>query len=480
MILDIQIITWKYFFGAGILGLFLSTVIIIIVLKLANSNFLKQRKLALRDQHLEPVSRFGGIGLFWGFLGVIFIFWILPINNNFIGLENLPQDRLAGLCIGALFAWLLGLSDDLFNLRVRWKLLGQILISILAIILGFEINRIQLPFLQNIQLGIWSWPITIIWIVGIINSINLIDGLDGLASGLTIVALIYFGAFCWWQEQFSLLLIIFILIGVTIGFLAFNKPQASIFMGDSGSMFLGYVMAVISIWTTDIPGRGPSVLPILILAVPIIDTGFALFRRFFKGIPFYSADKDHLHHRLIARGFSVTQAIMILIGFSALFGFIAIMAFKIINFLGFSILLSIFLTYILLYWLGYEEIRDPFGTIKHKYDHRKRRLLMLSLSEEIDDFFAKDPDLESVFRSFHYFTKLANVSSSELKINGETLKKSGELISSHKILSYKIESFEVILTLDESSSKINSDQKENLLEKGSIALIGRLRQIKNF
>ena len=154
MFLEIQTISWKYFIGAGILGLFLSTILIIIVLKLLNSNFLKQRKLALRDQHLEPVSRFGGIGLFWGFLGVIIIFWLLPINNNFISLENLSQNRLAGLCIGSLFAWLLGLSDDLFNLRVRWKLLGQILISILAIILGFEINRIQLPFLQNIQLGI--------------------------------------------------------------------------------------------------------------------------------------------------------------------------------------------------------------------------------------------------------------------------------------------------------------------------------------
>ena len=94
------------------------------------------------------------------------------------------------------------------------------------------------------------------------------------------------------------------LIGVTLGFLAFNRPQASVFMGDSGSMFLGYLLAIISIWVTDISGRGSSVIPLLILAVPVIDTGFALFRRFFKGIPFYSADYDHLHHRLIARGFS--------------------------------------------------------------------------------------------------------------------------------------------------------------------------------
>ena len=105
---------------------------------------------------------------------------------------------------------------------------------------------------------------------------------------------------------------------------------------------------------------------------------------------------------------------------------------------------------------------------------------MLSLSEEIEEFFAKDPDLESVYRSFHYFTKLANVYSSELKSNGEIIKKSGEIIPSHKILSYNIESFEVILTLDESSSKIDSDLKEHLLENVSIALIKRLQQIKPF
>jgi UDP-GlcNAc:undecaprenyl-phosphate GlcNAc-1-phosphate transferase len=448
-----------------------------ITLYLVNSKLQQQRKLSLRDQNIEPVSRFGGIGLYWGFLGVLLLLWWIPVEKQLIGLEYLPQNRLAGMCIGGLLAWGLGFVDDVIDLRARWKLTGQIILSVLAIGLGFEINTIQVPVLQIINLGPWSWPITILWIVGVINAINLIDGLDGLASGLVIIALACFGILCLWQGQYSLLILIFVLVGVTLGFWLFNRPQASIFMGDSGSMFLGYVMALLSIWVTDLPGRGPSALPLLILAVPILDTGFALFRRFFKGIPFYSADKDHLHHRLIARGFSATQAMLALVGFSTLFGVIALMAYRITNFLGFSFLLGLSLAYILLYWLGYEVIRSPLSSIKEQTDHRKRRNLLLSLSEQIEEFFAKDPDSESVFRSFSFWTKLAGVSRFEVRINNKIVSQSGTEDPLHRILSFRQGSCAMLLALDESSLTIDSDFKGNLLESVSMALMRRLEQL---
>jgi UDP-GlcNAc:undecaprenyl-phosphate GlcNAc-1-phosphate transferase len=415
--------------------------------------------------------------LYWGFLGVLLLLWWIPVEKQLIGLEYLPQNRLAGMCIGGLLAWGLGFVDDVIDLRARWKLTGQIILSVLAIGLGFEINTIQVPVLQIINLGPWSWPITILWIVGVINAINLIDGLDGLASGLVIIALACFGILCLWQGQYSLLILIFVLVGVTLGFWLFNRPQASIFMGDSGSMFLGYVMALLSIWVTDLPGRGPSALPLLILAVPILDTGFALFRRFFKGIPFYSADKDHLHHRLIARGFSATQAMLALVGFSTLFGVIALMAYRITNFLGFSFLLGLSLAYILLYWLGYEVIRSPLSSIKEQTDHRKRRNLLLSLSEQIEEFFAKDPDSESVFRSFSFWTKLAGVSRFEVRINNKIVSQSGTEDPLHRILSFRQGSCAMLLALDESSLTIDSDFKGNLLESVSMALMRRLEQL---
>ena len=474
---QMQINFWKYLFGAGVFGLILCSILIMITLYLVNSKQLQQRKLSLRDQNIEPVSHFGGIGLFWGFLGVLLLLWWIPVEKQLIGLEYLPQNRLAGMCIGGLLAWGLGFVDDVIDLRARWKLTGQIILSVLAIGLGFEINTIQVPVLQIINLGPWSWPITILWIVGVINAINLIDGLDGLASGLVIIALACFGILCLWQGQYSLLILIFVLVGVTLGFWLFNRPQASIFMGDSGSMFLGYVMALLSIWVTDLPGRGPSALPLLILAVPILDTGFALFRRFFKGIPFYSADKDHLHHRLIARGFSATQAMLALVGFSTLFGVIALMAYRITNFLGFSFLLGLSLAYILLYWLGYEVIRSPLSSIKEQTDHRKRRNLLLSLSEQIEEFFAKDPDSESVFRSFSFWTKLAGVSRFEVRINNKIVSQSGTEDPLHRILSFRQGSCAMLLALDESSLTIDSDFKGNLLESVSMALMRRLEQL---
>ena len=475
---QMQINFWKYLFGAGVFGLILCSILIMITLYLVNSKVQKQRKLSLRDQNIEPVSRFGGIGLYWGFLGVLLFLWWIPVEKQLIGLEYLPQNRLAGMCIGGLLAWGLGFVDDVIDLRARWKLTGQIILSVLAIGLGFEINTIQVPVLQIINLGPWSWPITILWIVGVINAINLIDGLDGLASGLVIIALTCFGILCLWQGQYSLLILIFVLVGVTLGFWLFNRPSASIFMGDSGSMFLGYVMALLSIWVTDLPGRGPSALPLLILAVPIIDTGFALFRRFFKGIPFYSADKDHLHHRMIARGFSATQAMLALVGFSTLFGVIALMAYRITNFLGFSFLLGLSLAYILLYWLGYEVIRSPLSSIKEQTDHRKRRNLLLSLSEQIEEFFAKDPDSESVFRSFHFWTKLAGVSRFEVRINNKIVSQSGTEDPLHRILSFRQGSCAMLLALDESSLITDSDFKGNLLESGSMALMRRLEQLE--
>lgn len=474
---QMQINFWKYLFGAGVFGLILCSILIMITLYLVNSKLQQQRKLSLRDQNIEPVSRFGGIGLYWGFLGVLLLLWWIPVEKQLIGLEYLPQNRLAGMCIGGLLAWGLGFVDDVIDLHARWKLTGQIILSVLAIGLGFEINTIQVPVLQIINLGPWSWPITILWIVGVINAINLIDGLDGLASGLVIIALACFGILCLWQGQYSLLILIFVLVGVTLGFWLFNRPQASIFMGDSGSMFLGYVMALLSIWVTDLPGRGPSALPLLILAVPILDTGFALFRRFFKGIPFYSADKDHLHHRLIARGFSATQAMLALVGFSTLFGVIALMAYRITNFLGFSFLLGLSLAYILLYWLGYEVIRSPLSSIKEQTDHRKRRNLLLSLSEQIEEFFAKDPDSESVFRSFSFWTKLAGVSRFEVRINNKIVSQSGTEDPLHRILSFRQGSCAMLLALDESSLTIDSDFKGNLLESVSMALMRRLEQL---
>ena len=266
---------WKLLISGGMIGLLLCSLFVIIVLYRLSPMLQSRRERSLRDQHREPVPRFGGIALFFGFIGTLIIVWLLPFEKRGLGFQLLSENRFAGLCIGGFLAWALGFCDDIIQLRARWKLTGQIGIAFLAIGFGFEINLVLIPFLQTVNLGLWSWPLTVLWIVGVMNAVNLIDGLDGLASGLSIIALSFMAVICWWMSQLNLLLLIIILIGVTLGFWSFNRPPATIFMGDSGSLFLGYSVAVLSIWIPGTQAGTQSILPILILAVPILDTIFA-------------------------------------------------------------------------------------------------------------------------------------------------------------------------------------------------------------
>ena len=470
---------WKILISGGMLGLLLSSVLMLIVLYRLSPRLQSRRQRSLRDQHINPIPRYGGIALFWGFLGALMLVVWLPFEQRGLDLHFFKDNRLFGLCLGGMFAWGLGFADDVLILRTRWKLIVQIGIAIMAILFGFSIQAVQIPFFQIINLGIFSWPVTIFWIVGMMNAINLIDGLDGLASGLSIVALTFLAAICWWQGQLFLLLLIVILAGVTIGFWSFNRPPALIFMGDSGSLFLGFTLSVLCIWVSEIPSGIHSTIPLLIMAIPIIDTTFSVFRRILKGIPFYSADNDHLHHRLISKGFSPTQAMYILIIVSILFGGLALMSNHLNHFQGFAYLGAIILTYLLLYWLEYDVIRKPIISFLGQSDEKKNRILMLALGDQIEMFFDKDPDRESIIRSFQFWTEIAGVSRLELRKNDSVVWQTGPENQAHRILMFQHTEWELRMALPESSWKVDSDVKGNLLERVSIEFLVRLKQLES-
>ena len=469
---------WKLLISGGIIGLILSSVLVMIVLYRLSPLLQSRRERSLRDQNRELVPRFGGVALFWGFAFTLLIVWLLPFEQRGLGFQLLSENRFTGLCVGGFLAWVLGFCDDIFQMQARWKLTGQIGIAILALAFGFEINLVQIPFLQTVNLGLWSWPLTLFWIVGAMNAVNLIDGLDGLASGLSIVALICMAVICWWMSQLTLLLLIIILIGVTLGFWSFNRPPATIFMGDSGSLFLGYSVAVLSIWIPGTQAGTQSILPMLILAIPILDTIFAVFRRLLKGIPFYSADNDHLHHRLISKGFSPPLAMAFLVLSAMLFGGLALMAFSLSHLQGYVFLAAIILAYLLLYWLEYDVIRKPLNSLWGQSEHRKSRNLMLALCEKIDDYFAKDPDQESIIRSFHFWTEIAGVSRIELRKKDLVFWQSGPENKLDRMIMFRRGAWEIRVALPESSWKIDSDVKGDLLERVSLAFLTRLEQIE--
>ncbi|MBT5995576.1 MAG: undecaprenyl/decaprenyl-phosphate alpha-N-acetylglucosaminyl 1-phosphate transferase [Candidatus Marinimicrobia bacterium] len=464
-------------FAGGLLGLITSSILMMIVLHRLSPYLNSYKQKSLRDSHTTPLPRLGGISIFWGFILTLLIIWFLPFDERGLSLESLPQYRLMGLLLGGLLAWSIGIVDDLFDIHIRWKLLGQGGIAMIAIMLGFEILSINLPFIPKFSLGFLSWPVTILWIGGVMNAVNLIDGIDGLASGISIIALLVLASICWFESQYVLLLVILALIGTTFGFFSFNHPPASIFMGDSGSLFLGYSLAVLSLWVTKAENSIHTAVPLLILAIPLLDTGFAFFRRFLKGIPFYSADKDHIHHRLITKGYSPFFVLLVLTFISLLFGLMAIFAYTNPFYHGYSYLGGAILAYLILYWLEYDIIRNPLSTMFHKKTHQKRRSLMMAIGENIDSFLEKEPDQESVLRSFVYWTDLVEVSQSELSYNGNLVWQKGSEYSSQRMLLFKKESWELRLALPESSWTVDSDVKGNLLEKVSMALLSRLEKI---
>ena len=268
-----------------------------------------------------------------------------------------------------------GIIDDIKEIKPLVKLAGQLLAAIVAVGFGIRIQEISLPFLGAPEIGeTLSIIITICWIVGITNAINLIDGLDGLSSGISVISSISLLIIFILNGSSTLsILLITALAGALVGFLPFNFSPAKTFIGDSGSNFLGYCLAVISIlgvaktYTAMV-----IVIPIIVLAVPIFDTLWAIVRRLKKGKSLkaiVSADNGHLHHKLVQRGFSPKQSVLILYGISATFGIFAVILFE----SGIWKALSFMLMVLVAIALGYKNFEnnksenDKYECIECKY-----------------------------------------------------------------------------------------------------------------
>ncbi|WP_138419884.1 glycosyltransferase family 4 protein [Aquibacillus sediminis] len=287
-----------------------------------------------RKIHKVVTPRLGGLAIFLGALtGAIYL------GPN--------HDYLLEITIGAIVIVVTGLLDDKYQLRPVVKLLGQLLAAGCLLYGGLIIERINVPLLGLVELNTTvSILITTLWIIGIANAINLIDGLDGLASGISAIALTSILIMAIADQRVVVIYLCVILIGSNIGFLFHNFHPAKIYMGDTGSMFLGYMIAVISIL-----GLFKNVtlfsfvIPVIVLAIPIFDTLFSIIRRANKGTGIMMPDKQHLHHQLLAAGLSHRNTVLLLYGFSMTFGVLAIL------FSGASIGLSLIITLIVLFLL---------------------------------------------------------------------------------------------------------------------------------
>lgn len=208
--------------------------------------------------------------------------------------------------------FLLGLIDDIFDLSPHIKLFAQLGIATITFLLGVRIEILSNPLGDPINLGLFSFPLTILWLVGIANAVNFIDGIDGLAGGVIMITAITLGLVAVYSNQPSSALIAFLLAGSVMGFLVFNFYPAKIFMGDSGSLFSGFILAGLSV-TGVVKSVAVSILlPILIFTVPIIDMSFSVFRRISSGNNPMTADNEHIHHKLLKSGLSKNRTVGVL------------------------------------------------------------------------------------------------------------------------------------------------------------------------
>lgn len=272
-----------------------------------------------RKVHAKIMPRMGGLAIFLSFLLTFLLTFIV------FGDKLSTQMSILSFLIGAVIIIIIGIFDDIYELRASIKFLGQIVAALIMVIWGgIEVEFINLPFDGEIHFGFMSIPITVLWIVGITNAINLIDGLDGLAGGVSTIALLTIAVMAIIKGDMFVATIALIVSGSTLGFLKYNFHPAKIFMGDTGSMFLGYIIAVISLLGFKNVTMISLIVPIIILGVPISDTFFAIIRRLVNKQPISAPDKSHLHHCFLNLGFTHRQTVILIYAIAASFGLAAI------------------------------------------------------------------------------------------------------------------------------------------------------------
>lgn len=291
-----------------------------------------------RKVHARIMPRLGGLAIFLSFLIAVAIFQpILIINEN-------GSNFLLAIIIGACIIVATGVVDDMREISAKAKLVGQLIAALIVIFVGgIQIEMITLPFVGELNFGLLSIPLTIIWIVGITNAINLIDGLDGLAAGVSTIALITLAVMAIIMNNMFVLAIAAILAAATIGFLFYNFHPAKIFMGDTGALFLGFMISVLALLGFKNVTVVSFIIPVIILGVPISDTFFAIVRRVRMKKKWSDPDKSHLHHRLLDMGFTHRQTVLIIYGIAIMFGLAAVI-FSMAKVWGAILLVAVILT----------------------------------------------------------------------------------------------------------------------------------------
>lgn len=294
--------------NSHLLGFLIAFLLAVFIIPVVRQVAIKKGLYDLPDErkiHQNPIPRLGGIGIWFSTcltMGILILwFWNYPHGN-----------ALSGIFAGSTIIFVVGVIDDVKGLSPKIKLVFQFIAAIVAYIYGVQIVALDFPFVEGVyKLGLFSLPITVIWIVAISNALNFIDGVDGLAGGVTAISALTLGVVAYYTQQPVAALVAAVIAGTMVGFLAYNFHPAKIFMGDSGALFCGFVLASIAVTGVLKTVTVTILLPIIILSVPILDITYSVFRRLAKRKSPFIADGDHIHHRLIKAGVSQNRTIMV-------------------------------------------------------------------------------------------------------------------------------------------------------------------------
>ncbi len=312
-----------------------------------------------RKVHVRPVPRLGGLAIYLAasFAVLVGVFRWLEEGKAFL----IKSNELLGLALAAGVIIMVGVADDFRSLKPREKFIGQFLAAVVLIYFGFNIDFIRLPYVGVLSFGFWAAPLTFFWLVSFMNIVNFIDGLDGLAAGVSAIAALSFFFYSFKIGQHFTALLSLAVAGASLGFLRHNFFPAKIFMGDTGSLFLGLVLGAVTVQgILKSLALAAFFFPLIVMGVPILDTFFAILRRLIRRRSITEPDKEHLHHRFLKKGFSQRRTVLIIYLWTALLCFAGLsFRFTSLNFYRMSLILMFIVSLIVAYYMGlFEEILE--------------------------------------------------------------------------------------------------------------------------
>ncbi|MCX7030122.1 MAG: MraY family glycosyltransferase [Spirochaetes bacterium] len=329
--------------AAGVLALAVSFAAIPLIIRIAHRKGWYDLPNG-RKVHTSPLPRLGGVGIFAALLVSILVSRALPLRTG--GQEIFSFSReLMFVLAGFLVIFATGLIDDFRNLAALLKFFLQAAAAVLVTLGGFTIYALGLPGLGVVQLGWFAWPVTVLWLVGLSNAMNLVDGVDGFAGVIAAAAALALGASALVQGRPGAALVAVCLLGAVAGFLVFNHPPARIFMGDSGSLLLGFALATLPLL------RGPNhpdgatlaldlAATVAVLGLPVLDTATSILRRLHAGQPILQPDKLHLHHKLQALSLADRTLFLVALATGVVLGAIAFTAVRVGGWIGWGMLVA--------------------------------------------------------------------------------------------------------------------------------------------